>query len=147
MKNLFVVNFAENTIIATKTTLKQASVPNSPEYKALMKLMKQNPNFTVEVKEIKKAEGKETYEGLTKEFIKAYIAIQQNADVLNKELEKVADMGKFPLVRKWFLNKFENFNMAKAKEEIEKAMFEKIASSVAESQSNTPAGLKAVANF
>ena len=64
MKNLFVVNFAENTIIATKTTLKKASVPNSPEYKTLMKLMKQNPTFTVAVKEIKKAEGKKDYKGV-----------------------------------------------------------------------------------
>ena len=53
MKNLFAVNFAENTITASKTTLKKASVPNSPEYKALMKLMKQNPTFTIEEKKIK----------------------------------------------------------------------------------------------
>lgn len=44
MKNLFTVSFAENTIIATKTTLRKASIPNSPEYKALMK---QNPKFKV----------------------------------------------------------------------------------------------------
>ena len=73
MKNLFAVNFAENTIIASKTTLKKASVPNSPEYKALMKLMKQNPTFTVAEKEIKKAEGKNTYEGLNKAFIEKYM--------------------------------------------------------------------------
>ena len=60
MKNLFAVNFAENTIVASKTTLKKASVPNSPEYKALMKLMKQNPTLTVAEKEIKKAEGNNT---------------------------------------------------------------------------------------
>ena len=73
MKNLFAVNFAENTIIASKTTLKKASVPNSPEYKALMKLMKQNPTFNVAEKEIKKAEGKNTYEGLNKAFIEKYM--------------------------------------------------------------------------
>ena len=47
MKNLFAIDFANNTIVASKTTLKKASIPNSAEYKALMKLMKQNPTFTV----------------------------------------------------------------------------------------------------
>ena len=42
MKNLFVVNFSENTIVASKTTLKKAGIPNSAEYKALMKLTKQH---------------------------------------------------------------------------------------------------------
>ncbi|MBP3631101.1 MAG: hypothetical protein J6J23_06430 [Clostridia bacterium] len=121
MKNLFVVNFAENTIIATKTTLKKASVPNSPEYKALMKLMKQNPTFSIEVKEIKKAEGKKTYAGLNKDFIEAYISIQANADELKKQFEKASEMGNFPLIRKWFLNTFKNFDMEEAKREIAQA--------------------------
>ena len=74
MKNLFAVNFAENTIIASKTTLKKASIPNSPEYKALMKLMKQNPTFTVAEKDIKEAIGKKTYKGLDKAFVEKYIS-------------------------------------------------------------------------
>ena len=37
-------------------------------------------------------------------------------------------MGKFPLVRKWFLNTFKNFNMDAAKEAIEQAIFAEIAS-------------------
>lgn len=128
MKNLFTVNFAENTIVASKTTLKKASVPNSPEYKALMKLMKQTPTFTVAEKEIKKAEGKNTYEGLNKAFIEKYISIQENSDDLNKQYKMAAEMGKFPLVRKWFLNTFKNFDMATAKAEIEQAIFAEITS-------------------
>ena len=69
MKNLFAVNFAENTIIASKTTLKKAGVPNSPEYKELMKLMKKHPTFAVAEKDINTAEGKKTYKGLDKAFI------------------------------------------------------------------------------
>lgn len=128
MKNLFAVNFAENTIVATKTTLKKASIPNSPEYKALMKLMKQNPTFTVTEKVIKEAIGKQTYEGLNKAFIEKYISIQSNAKELNEQYAKASEMGKFPLVRKWFLNTFKGFNMEAAKEEIEKAIFAEIAS-------------------
>lgn len=131
MKNLFAVNFAENTIIASKTTLKKASIPNSPEYKALMKLMKQNPTFTVETKVIKEATGKKTYEGLNKAFVEKYISIQTNAADLKAQYEQAAKMGKFPLVRKWFLNTFENFDMDAAKEAIEKAIFDEIAAASA----------------
>lgn len=118
MKNLFTVDFANNTIIASKTTLKKAGVPNSAEYKALMNLMKQNPTFQIAEKEIKKAESKKTYGGLTKAFIKEYISIQTSSADLTKQFEKASEMGKFPLVRKWFLNTFENFDMDAAKEEI-----------------------------
>ena len=127
MKNLFAIDFANNTIVASKTTLKKASIPNSAEYKALMKLMKQNPTFTVAEKEIKKAEGKNTYKGLDKAFVEKYISIQDNADDLNKQYAKAAEMGKFPLVRKWFLNTFKNFDMETAKKEIEQAIFAEIA--------------------
>ena len=128
MKNLFAINFAENTIVASKTTLKKASIPNSAEYKALMKLMKQNPTFTVAEKEIKKAEGKNTYKGLDKAFVEKYISIQTNAADLKAQYEQAAKMGKFPLVRKWVLNTFKNFDMETAKAEIEQAIFAEIAS-------------------
>lgn len=122
MKNLFAINFVETTIVASKTTLKKARIPNSPEYKELMKLMKQNPGFAVVEKDIKKAEGKKTYEGLNKDFIEKYISIQDNAEELKDQYEKIRKMGKFPLTRKWFLDAFENFDMAEAKEAIDMAM-------------------------
>ena len=127
MKNLFAIDFANNTIVASKTTLKKASIPNSAEYKALMKLMKQNPTFTVAEKDIKKAEGKNTHKGLDKAFVEKYISIQTNAADLKAQYEQAAKMGKFPLVRKWFLNTFKNFNMETAKEEIAKALLAEIA--------------------
>lgn len=127
MKSLFTVCFEDNTIIATKTTLKKASVPNSPEYKTLMKLMKQNPTFAVVVKEIKKAEGKKDYKGVNNKFIKEYISIKENADELEKQYKKAYEMGKFVMVRKWFLNTFKNFDMEEAKREIAKARLAAIA--------------------
>ena len=137
MKNLFAVNFAEKTIIASKTTLKKASVPNSPEYKALMKLMKQNPTFIIAEKDIKEAIGKETYKGLNKDFIEKYISIQSNAKALTEQYKKAAEMGKFSLVRKWFLKTFKDFDMANAKKEISDAVFAEIAAASASDESKT----------
>ena len=79
-------------------------------------------------KEIKKAEGKNTYKGLDKAFVEKYISIQINADDLNKQYAKASEMGKFPLVRKWFLNTFKNYDMDAAKEAVEQAIFAEIAS-------------------
>ena len=127
MKSLFTVDFAADTIYASKTTLKKAGIPNSPEYKELMKLKKKHPALTIAEKEIKKAEGKNTHKGLDKAFIEKYISIQSNAADLKAQYEQAAKMGKFPLVRKWFLHTFMNFNMETAKEEIAKALLAEIA--------------------
>ena len=126
MKNLFTINFAEKSIVASKTTLKKASIPNSPEYKALMKLMKQNPTFAIAEKDIKQKEGKITYKGLTANFIEKYISIQANAEDLKKQFEQASKMGKFPLVRKWILETFENFKREEAEGEITKANLDAI---------------------
>lgn len=126
MKNLFSVNFAENTIVASKTTLKKAGIPNSAEYKDLMKLTKQHPTFEVVAKEIKKHEGKKTHKGLTEKFILAYISIQPNANDLTAQYKDADETGNFPLVRRWFLATFKDFDMATAKKELDEAEVKKI---------------------
>lgn len=126
MKNLFTVNFAENAIVASKTTLKKAGDSRSPEYKELMKLIKKHPTFAVVEKEINSNKEKNSYKGLNGAFIQQYISIQSNADVLTKQYEKVCGMGSFPLVRKWFLSTFQNFDMTSAKAEIAESLLEKV---------------------
>lgn len=138
MKNLFAVNFAENTIVASKTTLKKASIPNSAEYKALMKLMKQNPTFTISEKVIKEHEGKETYAGLKKDLIEQFIAIQDNAADLDAKYQEASKLGKFPLVRKWFLKEFNNITVKAMKEAIENHNLEQISAVVAKEDSKQP---------
>lgn len=146
MKNLFAINFAENTIVATKATLKKASIPNSPEYKTLMKLMKQNPAFTVVEKEIKKSEGKKTYKGLNTVFIGKYLSIQENADELTQQYEKALELGKFSMARKWFLDTFKNFDMSAAKKELDAAFVAEVKTSAAEMERKI-VDIPAAANF
>lgn len=136
MKNLFTVNFAEATIYATKTTLKKASIPNSAEYKTLMNLMKQNPRFTIAVKKTKERQGRKNYAGLNKNFIAKYISIQSNAKELTAKMDLAFQMGKFPMVRSWFLHEFENFDMDAAKEAIINAATQKRAESAAKESNN-----------
>lgn len=132
MKNLFAYDFTTNTYYASKTTLKKASNPNSAEYKALMKLMSQNPKASVAEKYIKPAIGKDNHKGLTKKFIETYISIQSNADDLKQQYENANKKGKFSFVRKWLFDVFPDFNMETAREEIEKSKIAEIKSISAE---------------
>ena len=65
MKNLFAYDFTTNTIVASKATLKKAGNPTTPEYKALMKMIAEQPTCKVVEKTINTKSGKTTYKGLT----------------------------------------------------------------------------------
>ena len=136
MKNLFYVDIPNATIYASKTTLKKTRVPNSPEYNELVGLLTRHHNFKIVEKEIKKAKGKETYKGLTSDFIKQYISIQKNKETLEAQYKEAFKLGKFPLVRKWFLDTFKNFDMEQAKAEIENVVLGEIRTITASTDAN-----------
>lgn len=77
MKNLFAYDFTTNTIVASKATLKKAGNPTTPEYKALMKMIAEQPTFKVVEKTINTKSGKTTYKGLTIEMMESYINAQE----------------------------------------------------------------------
>ena len=89
MKNLFAYDFTTNTIIASKATLKKAGNPTTPEYKALMKMIAEQPTFKVVEKTINTKSGKTTYKGLTIEMMESYINAQENAVALCGEFESI----------------------------------------------------------
>lgn len=117
MKNLFAYDFTNNTIVASKTTLKKAGNPTTPEYKALMKMIAGQPTFRVVEKVIKDNGRKNTHNGLTLEVMKTHIEKQENKDILMAEFEEAIKMGKskYPLAKKWFLNQFPNFKISEGK--------------------------------
>lgn len=145
MKNLFTFDFPNQAIVASKTALKKAGIPGSPEYKALMKMMKQQPTFTVGEKVIKPADSKRTYKGMTQPLIEKYISIQNNSAVLEAQYEQALATGKFPLVRKWFLQAFPGITVEKAKREIAEAALAKIIDARADAESKVLA-MPAAAN-
>ena len=59
------INPIDKTITLTKKFLKGASTMDTPEYKELKKLEKDNPGFTLKVREINQKENKQTYSELT----------------------------------------------------------------------------------
>ena len=94
MKNLFAYDFTNNTIVASKATLKKAGNPTTPEYKALMKMIAEQPTFKVVEKTINTKSGKTTYKGLTIEMMESYINAQENPVALCAEFESIRRFAK-----------------------------------------------------
>ena len=119
------VDFINSKIILTKKFYRAATTLNSPEYTTLMQLRRDNPGFAVELREIKKKEGKQSYRNLTYKHMEEYIiALEGEMSENLKELEQVKKLSKvqagpYAYVKAWFLKKYgEEFN---AEEETPKA--------------------------
>ena len=106
------VDFINSKIILTKKFYKAATTLNSPEYTTLMQLRRDNPGFAVELREIKKKEGKQSYRNLTYKHMEEYIiALEGEKSETLKEYEKVKQLSKvqagpYAYVKTWFLNKY-----------------------------------------
>ena len=136
MTTLYFVNHVDETIVASKTTLKKAGNPNSKECKELMKLKKLYPTYAVVEKDIKKPTNKKTYKDLNADLIKQYISLQENKELLQAQYEKAFELGKFPTVRKWFLDTFKNFDVEEAKKEISEAVLVQIRTTTVSTDNN-----------
>ena len=106
------VDFINSKIILTKKFYKAATTLNSPEYTTLMQLRRDNPGFAVELREIKKKEGKQSYRNLTYKHMEEYIiALEGEKSETLKEYEKVKQLSKvqagpYAYVKTWFLKKY-----------------------------------------
>lgn len=146
MKNLFAYDFTNNTIVASKATLKKAGNPTTPEYKALMKMIAEQPTFKVVEKTINTKSGKTTYKGLTIEMMESYINEQKNAVALCAEFESIRQFAKdskrreYPLLMQWFVEKFkEQYKMTDAKKIHAKHVMAKATSKVVKLAAAKPA--------
>ena len=112
MKNTatnYTINAAKKEIIITKKFEKAANDIGSSEYKDLVTLMKDFPDFQIKVKEIKKKTNKKTYNGLTIEEMKRFISTKTDEELIL--FEKVVAIakhkkGSYAITKKWFLNKY-----------------------------------------
>ena len=108
------VDFINSKIILTKKFYKAATTLNSPEYTTLMQLRRDNPGFAVELREIKKKEGKKSYRNLTYEHMEAYIITRDGkGSEAHKEFAQVKKLsqvqaGPYAYVKSWFLKKYKD---------------------------------------
>lgn len=101
-------------VILTKQFAKAASILNTPEYLTLLELRRNHPDYTFELREIRKKEGKKSYRNLTYERMEDYIITREGkGSDAHKEFEQVKKLsqiqaGSYGYVKKWFLNKYED---------------------------------------
>lgn len=107
-RNVFVVDFVNEKILGSKSALKKAGNPATNEYKELTSKLAAHPTFKVAKRDPN--EKKNTYKGLNFPMMENYINAQPNADELMAEYEEVKKLadGKYPLVKKWFLETFKD---------------------------------------
>ena len=133
-KNIFTINFTEQTISGSKSALRKASNPASDEYKELTAKMAAHPTFKVVEKEANPH--KHTYKDMDFKFMRNYINAQPNAKELMEEFDLAVAMfnGKYPLVKKWFLDTFKDdadtFKVSEAKKQIATAKVNRVKATV-----------------
>ncbi len=126
----FTINFFDKTITGTKASFNKAGKGEGAEYEELTAKMAAHPDFKLVIKEQEKksTKAKRTYDGMDYSFIEAFLATQENSEVLVKEYNSVratakkAGIKEYPLTKKWFLKKFSTeetpFDMDAAREAI-----------------------------
>ena len=137
-RSLFVFDHVNKTIVASKSSLKKAGRPNTPEADLLASMMNQHPDYAVVEKEIKTNASKNAYDGLTMELMKAYIEIQNDAEEMIQVYNRVVKMAteqhkKYPLTKSWFVGVYKNFNVEDAQKAINAHLIAQAAAPIAAS--------------
>lgn len=152
--NLFTVDFVSKKIYGSKKALAEAGKGEGDAYKELLKKMKANPNFVVEVKKQQShlnGRAKITYKGLNEDFMVAYFKTKEDAPKYQAEFERVKANAKnsrkrgcvgYASPKTWFISTFgendadgkvdkagnpiKHFDMAKARAEIKASSLDEI---------------------
>lgn len=130
MINTIRIDHEHKKLIMDRTFAKNAENTRSPEYSHLQSVRRDYPYYEVVRRQIKKNTNKETYEGLTYNYMRDYIINRTEPEVRTKLLLEFDGMilisqchskGKrYPTIKKWFLEQFPEivkFGMPEVKEE------------------------------
>lgn len=122
----------ESAIEMNKTFAKMVENPFSEEYAFLQKIRQDYPNYKVRVREIKKNPNKESYKGLTYQYMRDYIithvAPEQEKEAVAEFDELVliskchSQARRYPVIKQWFLEKYSEvakFGCTEAAESVE----------------------------
>lgn len=115
-KSRLSVKYAKSVIEVNTIFAKMMENPRSDEYELLQKIKMENPGFTVSRRQIKSNPKKDTYKGLTYEYMEYYIGTHEPDDQVDEVLAHFEELklisqchGKrlrYPTIKKWFLNRY-----------------------------------------
>ena len=115
-KSAVKVKHAEQLIEMNTTFAKMIENPMSDEYALLQKLKIENPEFKVSRRKIKSNPNKDSYKGLTYEYMKMYIKTHETEEQAKEIIAYLDDQIliskchsqrlRYPTIKKWFLAKY-----------------------------------------
>ena len=125
MANTLRINHENRQIIMDRTFAKNASDTRSAEYQHMQKVKQDYPTFEVIRKQIKRNPAKESYKGLTYEFMRNYISTHEPKETVNDMLAAFDEMLlisrchsiRYPRIKEWFLKKYPNIEEYALKED------------------------------
>jgi len=110
------IDHLNKAILISKSFAKAAMNPTSTEYKDLAEVMANHPDYAVNQRVIKQNTNKETYAGLTYDYMRDYIILHSTPE---EELAEIAEFDemiliskchaqarRYPTIKKWFLAKY-----------------------------------------
>lgn len=116
--NTHQIDYITKTIFLTKKFAKAASTVNSPEYNTMRKLRADFPDFSFELREIKRPQKKQSYARLNYDVMRKYIRMVEGEDSNNlQHLETIIEMsqgqaGHYAYVKTWFLHHYPKYKYA-----------------------------------
>ena len=115
-KSKLLVKYAEGVIEMNTTFAKEMRNPLSEEYALLQRTRQDFPTFMVRTRKIKSNPMKDTYKGLTYEYMKMYIKKYEPKETKEEVLKYLDDQIliskchgqhlRYPTIKKWFLAKY-----------------------------------------
>lgn len=116
MKNTLKIDFAKEQIIMDRTFAQKVTDTTSAEYRHLQEVRRDYPDFKVVLRKIKKNPNKETYKGLTYDYMRNYILTHEddkNALIVLAEFSEMRQISRchsqakrYPVIKNWFLEKY-----------------------------------------
>ena len=112
------INYASMTIEMTKAESKAAGKIGTEEFKNMLTLMQQFPNYKIQVATRAATKKACDYKGLTYDYMEKYIQVHDNEgqtikaeyDALRgntaEAIDALAESCSYQEIKKWFLNKF-----------------------------------------
>ena len=116
MKNTLKIDFAKEQIIMDRTFAQKVTDTSSAEYRHLQEVRRDYPDYKVVLRKIKKNPNKETYKGLTYEYMRNYILTHEDDEKVLEVLAEFSEMKqisrchsqakRYPVIKNWFLEKY-----------------------------------------
>ena len=126
MKNVLKVDYDKQELIMDREFSIKASVVGSKEYD-ILQTAKQNTGFKIVRKRIKTNPKKESFNGLTYEYMEMYMDRYNVSAEIRKQYEDLRFNAKghsirYPIIKAWFLKTFPDMkDWGKTKEELDAA--------------------------